>query len=621
MAGPSVLLLWDDDAGTTVPDGLNVNTKALIAAMEDAGLVVTLSAVTQGRYTGFNPSANDFDAIVHLNGGGTSSYIMGTAGVSRLVSYVRDSGGAYIGSENNSAQMAIPLSLGGLSSAMADLTLIDRIRGWGVAPITVTVIAGQEAHPLLAGVPAEFTFSSSRKQGNIRNYTQDPAIALMVGDDGSAAVAVREFGSGRVVSFHHGGNSSGANTLSDPNVQRLYINGVLWGDKKAPLVQSIVRIGPEAAGPGTLAFTVHFSEGVTGVDAGDFAVIATGTVRFANPPAINATSDREYVVTVTGVTGNGTLGLNLLDDDSIRDKSFNQNRLGGEGNANGDFAGEAYIIDGQRPRLSEFHSGESVWLVGTTPQFILVFNEPMDQTVTPVASIRTEDNGDIPASAAGEGGDGAWVDATHYSVSADRAVVAEDASLAVVVVSGARDLACNVMAQDASSTLFLVRESLHIVRRPSVFSWAELGDSHTFSVEVSGAQGDVHYQWYKEALGKAFLPVGPDDAQYALTDLEYSDSGTYYCVVSDSERSVQTTPAILSVVESLPVGGVFEVAMLMCLLALLGHRQGYGGRPGRHQGQSQRTVGERDRSRGDIPARHGRRQSEPADAKGNRRSR
>ena len=54
-------------------------------------------------------------------------------------------------------------------------------------------------------------------------------------------------------------------------------------------------------------------------------------------------SGTTYTVTASTGTGNGTLGLNLVDNDSIRDGSTNP--LGGPGAGNGNFTGQVYTID------------------------------------------------------------------------------------------------------------------------------------------------------------------------------------------------------------------------------------------------------------------------------------
>jgi MYXO-CTERM domain-containing protein len=51
---------------------------------------------------------------------------------------------------------------------------------------------------------------------------------LATDSDGNAAVVVREYMAGRVVTFHHAGNYASYGTLSNANVQRLYANAVAW---------------------------------------------------------------------------------------------------------------------------------------------------------------------------------------------------------------------------------------------------------------------------------------------------------------------------------------------------------------------------------------------------------
>ena len=87
-----------------------------------------------------------------------------------------------------------------------------------------------------------------------------------------------------------------------------------------PFVQSINRTTP--AGPSTsataLVYTVTFSEAVTGVDPTDFQLVLGGTVA-ATLATVTPVSGAVYTVAVSGVTGNGTLGLNLVDNGSIHD--------------------------------------------------------------------------------------------------------------------------------------------------------------------------------------------------------------------------------------------------------------------------------------------------------------
>ena len=106
-------------------------------------------------------------------------------------------------------------------------------------------------------------------------------------------------------------------------------NGSFVGDnyiiaQTGPAVLSINRSNPSgstASGP-SVTFAVTFSSAVTGVDPTDFQVTTSGGVTFS-PPVVVSGSGSSYNVTVNGITGTGTLGLNLVDNYSIRDLAGN----------------------------------------------------------------------------------------------------------------------------------------------------------------------------------------------------------------------------------------------------------------------------------------------------------
>ena len=84
-------------------------------------------------------------------------------------------------------------------------------------------------------------------------------------------------------------------------------------DKVPPYIESIKRQAPVAAvtGPGSVTFRVTFFEAVTGVDATDFKIVATGAVAGYSIGAISAFSPTQKDVTVSGITGEGTLQLQI----------------------------------------------------------------------------------------------------------------------------------------------------------------------------------------------------------------------------------------------------------------------------------------------------------------------
>ncbi len=91
----------------------------------------------------------------------------------------------------------------------------------------------------------------------------------------------------------------------------------------------------------SVTFNVTFSESVTGVDAGDFSVVTTGSVAGATISNVSG-SGSSYVVTVNGYTGTGTLGLNFVDNNSVVDLAGNP--VGGPAAGDGNKTGQTYSI-------------------------------------------------------------------------------------------------------------------------------------------------------------------------------------------------------------------------------------------------------------------------------------
>jgi hypothetical protein len=89
-----------------------------------------------------------------------------------------------------------------------------------------------------------------------------------------------------------------------------------------PRVLSIGTVGPNMTTGPSVQFTITFSEDVQGVDSSDFTLVKTGTI-VSGQTLVTPVSPSVYSVTVNGVTGTGTLGLNLINDGTIRDLASN----------------------------------------------------------------------------------------------------------------------------------------------------------------------------------------------------------------------------------------------------------------------------------------------------------
>jgi hypothetical protein len=166
--------------------------------------------------------------------------------------------------------------------------------------------------------------------------------------------------------------------------------------KGFPEVESILRAGDNPSNKETVNFTVVFTEPVTGVDKTDFTLTRTG-VQGAAVTGVSG-SGSTYTVNVASGSGNGTIRLDVKDDDSI--KNISGNPLGGPGNGNGNFtSGQAYIIkkrlalssqrllDGWVLEKNE-QSGQGGSL-NRTANFFMLGDNPQDRQFRAILSFNT----------------------------------------------------------------------------------------------------------------------------------------------------------------------------------------------------------------------------------------
>ncbi|MFM7423461.1 MAG: bluetail domain-containing putative surface protein [Elainella sp.] len=117
-------------------------------------------------------------------------------------------------------------------------------------------------------------------------------------------------------------------------------------NKTPPRVVAINRLEGSPNNAGTVNFRVSFNEGVSQVDVSDFALSTQGVVG-ASIASVTRVNDSFYSVAVNTGRGDGTIRLDLLDNDSIVN-----NRgltLAGAGANNGSFQGESFSLDRTAP--------------------------------------------------------------------------------------------------------------------------------------------------------------------------------------------------------------------------------------------------------------------------------
>lgn len=110
-------------------------------------------------------------------------------------------------------------------------------------------------------------------------------------------------------------------------------------DRTPPVVIALLKLDPDPTAAEVVHYSLTFTEPVSGVDPGDFALAASGATGAAIADiSVNANT---YMLTVFTGTGSGTIRLDLVDNDSILDAVGNP--LGGAGN--GIASGPVYTVN------------------------------------------------------------------------------------------------------------------------------------------------------------------------------------------------------------------------------------------------------------------------------------
>ena len=140
---------------------------------------------------------------------------------------------------------------------------------------------------------------------------------------------------------------------STPPPQQYFANLVSTGGSAYPVLMSMVKNSSESHYAGHGFPTCELRESVSGVDTTDFTTVASSGLSGSSIASVTG-SGSTYTVTLNTGTGNGTLGLELVDNDSIVD-SLN-NALGGTGAGNGNYWCRLHGCHGTAAAV---HHGES----------------------------------------------------------------------------------------------------------------------------------------------------------------------------------------------------------------------------------------------------------------------
>ena len=179
------------------------------------GMSVDIANVMDHQWDGTNPSPYNYETVIVPDGFSDWSLGMPVQGQNTLVNYVNDGGGVII------TGWVHYEFLGGRYQNMGDLILLRRTGG-SVAAEQYTVV---QNHPVTENLPNNFQVP----QHGIDQCNLHSGMTVITGSVAGQAVAVKEYGDGRIVDFSMCGNYDNLHPFTASNeLKQLLIDSVRW---------------------------------------------------------------------------------------------------------------------------------------------------------------------------------------------------------------------------------------------------------------------------------------------------------------------------------------------------------------------------------------------------------
>jgi len=285
--------------------------------------------------------------------------------------------------DNDSILDSVSNPLGGAGAGNANFTgqayTIDK-----VVPTVVSITRASSNPTGAASVNYLVTFSEPVYGVDAADFT-----FTLSGVTGAGVTSVAGSGATRTVTVNTGSGSGNLQLdLTDNNTIVDYAINPLGGagagngnfagqaytvDKTVPTVVSVTRTSANPSKAVSVNYLVTFSEPVYGVDSGDFTFTLSG-VTGATVTSVGGSGATRTVTVNTG-SGNGTLQLDLTDNNTIVDYAINP--LGGAGAGNGNFAGQAYIVDKTVPTVVSITRTSANPSKAGSVNYLVTFSEPV----------------------------------------------------------------------------------------------------------------------------------------------------------------------------------------------------------------------------------------------------
>lgn len=300
--------------------------------------------------------------------------VSSTSTAGRIQLELRDSNGSIRDDDGNSVDNPAFTGDSYTFDRVAPSVTLALAPGQGVStnqlPIRLTATFSEP----VAFDPSKITRSGSSTGGTI-SVAGSGAVYQIVVDGISAGSFTAQIQAGRAPDAAGNANSASA------AVSVAYDPAML-------VVRSIDRLDPNptTAASNSLRWLVTFSEAVRNntVSIADFQWPETmgGSLSTSNWTVTpgGATNSTTFTVTAntSSLSGDGTLRLDLKDDNSILTPSPASKPLGGTGSNNGDFAGQTYDLDKTPPTVTLGLASGQAAATNTLPlRFTATFSEPV----------------------------------------------------------------------------------------------------------------------------------------------------------------------------------------------------------------------------------------------------
>ncbi len=173
-------------------------------------------------------------------------------------------------------------------------------------------------------------------------------------------------------------------------------------DTTPPSVSALDLSGTPSASDSSLTYTITFDESVANVSTDDFTVTTVSGNASGTVSSVSSSSGSSMDITVSSITGTGSLRLDLNANTNIVDG------LGNGNNTNGyvaSFNGEAHTVDTDAPTVSSVTSSDAdgTYKTGDSISITVTFTESVTVTGTPTLTLETGTNDRTATYSSGSG--------------------------------------------------------------------------------------------------------------------------------------------------------------------------------------------------------------------------